>query len=175
MKKIAIIASLILAVSVSTVATMGNWSVDSASTKANFSISNIPVGADGTFSGVTGTVNFDPENLGASNISASVQVKTLDTGISMRDSHVLNEDFLDSEKYPTITFKSSSIEKKGSAYVAIGALTIKDVTKKVRLPFTVENNIFATKFTINRLDYNVGESSWTMSNDVKIDIQLAVK
>ena len=87
-----------------------------------------------------------------------------------------NADFFDEERYPEITFKSIKIKKEGDGYVAIGNLTLRDVTKEIKVPFTVAGPIevmggtrvgFEGSTTINRLDFGV---TWnkTMDNGVLV-------
>jgi polyisoprenoid-binding protein YceI len=96
-------------------------------------------GTSGTLKGVESTINFDENDLSKSSITSSVSVGTLTTGNKQRDEHLLNEDFFDVEKYPKITFQSSSIEKTNSGFLAKGKLTIKDQTLDMEVPFTFEN------------------------------------
>ncbi len=67
----------------------------------------------GGFSGVQGTAVYDPDDLGASRIDVTIDVHSLSTADTTRDAHVKSADFLDADKYPTITFKSTKIAKDG--------------------------------------------------------------
>jgi polyisoprenoid-binding protein YceI len=87
----------------------------------------------GSFSGVQGTVVYDPDDLKASSVDVTIDVNTLNTGDPNRDTHVKSADFLDAEKYPTITFKSKSITRDGDGLKVTGDLTIHGVTKEVVL------------------------------------------
>jgi polyisoprenoid-binding protein YceI len=87
----------------------------------------------GSFSGVQGTVVYDPDDLKASSVDVTIDVNTLNTGDPNRDTHVKSADFLDAEKYPTITFKSKSITREGDGLKVTGDLTIHGVTKEVVL------------------------------------------
>ena len=80
-----------------------------------------------------GTVVYDPENLSASSIDVTIDANSLNTGDANRDTHVKSADFLDAEKYPTITFKSKTITKDGDGLKVKGDLTIHGVTKEVVL------------------------------------------
>ncbi len=151
-----------------------SWSIDSPNSKVNFTIVNMGMNVEGTFQNAKGNINFDPNDLGNSSINASVETATVNTGITMRDNHLKKYDYFDVEKYPEITFQSTSIEASGDSYVVVGDFTIRDVTKSVRIPFTFNNNTFIGSFSVNRLDYGVGESSWVMKSDVKIDFELPV-
>lgn len=66
-------------------------------------------------------------------IAFSGDINSIDTGNGDRDGHLKSGDFFDAEKFPAITFKSTNVEKDGSDYIVNGDLTIKDVTKAVKL------------------------------------------
>ena len=108
-----------------------NYKIDPTHSHAQFTIRHMMItNVRGGFSGVQGTVVYDPENLAASDIDVVIDVNTLSTNDASRDAHVKSADFLDAEKYPTITFKSKTItpESDGDLRVA-GDLTIHGVTK----------------------------------------------
>jgi polyisoprenoid-binding protein YceI len=87
----------------------------------------------GAFSGLQGTVVYDPDDLSASSVDVTIDVNTLSTGDATRDTHVKSADFLDVEKYPTLTFKSKKITKDGDGLKVTGDLTVHGVTKEVAL------------------------------------------
>jgi polyisoprenoid-binding protein YceI len=87
----------------------------------------------GGFNGVQGTVVYDPADLGSSSVDVTIDKNSLSTGDATRDTHVKSADFLDVEKYPTITFKSKKITKDGDGLKITGDLTIHGVTKEVVL------------------------------------------
>jgi polyisoprenoid-binding protein YceI len=147
------------------------YKIDPAHSSATFTvrhlmISNVP----GRFSNVNGTIIYDEKEVTKSSVTASIPTATINTENEGRDKHLKNADFFDVEKFPEIKFVSKRVEQRGSQLVAIGDLTIKDVTKQVELPFEVvkANTPFgvvvgATGSTkINRKDYNV---LWSRSMD----------
>ena len=132
---------------------------------------------DGNFTGLIGTVLFDPEHLSTSSIEASVTSASINTGIELRNTHLKKEEYFDVEKYPKISMKSTSFEKSSDGtYKGHFQLTIKGVTKDVVVPFTYtvtgSNAVFKGSFTIIREDYGVGGKSWTMADEVTINLQL---
>jgi polyisoprenoid-binding protein YceI len=110
---------------------------------------------DGTFSGLDGVVIFSPDDLSNAVIDVSVDAKTIDTGMKKKDEHARSSDWLNAEKYPKITFKSSSFTKSENGYLVSGSLTLHGITKEVSIPFLFENDVFSGSFTINRSDYGV--------------------
>ena len=146
-----------------------------------FTIKNFGVSVDGSFTGVNGDINFDPNLLQASTFNVSVEAGTVNTGIEMRDEHLRRQEYFDVKTYPRIKFVSTQIEKgrKDGTYQVTGHLTIKDVTKEISFPFTAstkENGYqFEGEFRINRRDFNVGGSSLTLSDNTTISLSVFAK
>ena len=120
--------------------------------------------------GVQGTIRFTPENLSSSTMDVTVDSKSVNTGINMRDNHLRKPEYFDVKKYPTIRFVSSKItpsSKSGTLFIS-DKLTIKNVTREVSFPFTVtpeeDGYVFSGEFKINRIDFGVGESSSVSDN-----------
>lgn len=160
---------------------------DVAFTVRHLVISNVR----GQFKDFTANILFDEKDPSKSSFSGTIKTASLDTGNEKRDGHLKSAEFFDVEKYPEITFKSSKIEKSGDGYVATGTLTIRGVSKQIRLPFTVSGPIqdprgnkkigIEASTTINRFDYNV---SWNekldsggvvVGEDVKITLNAEAK
>lgn len=110
------------------------YKIDPAHSSAQFSVRHLMVSnVRGTFSGVTGSVVYDPDNLSASSIDATIDATTFNTGDPQRDAHVKSPDFLDTAQFPTITFKSTSVAPDGEDVKVMGDLTLHGVTKPVEL------------------------------------------
>jgi polyisoprenoid-binding protein YceI len=144
-----------------------------------FKIKNAGFTVDGSFSKPEGTILFDVKNLAESSINASVESATIQTGIERRDRHLRGREYFDSPKYPKITMQSKSFRQVSkNRFVGVFDLTIRDVTKQVEVPFTVSKKgmrkTFKGDFQLNRLDYNIGETSMVLSDDVHISIELIV-
>jgi polyisoprenoid-binding protein YceI len=114
------------------------YRLDPAHSSAQFVVRHMMItNVRGGFSSVKGTVEYDPENPGASTVHAEIDPATIKTMDDQRDTHLKSADFLDVEKYPAITFNSKKIEKvSDEEYKMTGDLTIHGVTKEVVL--TVE-------------------------------------
>ena len=110
------------------------WKIDPAHSSAHFVVRHMMItNVRGGFSGVQGTVVYDPDDLNSSSIDVTIDKTTLNTGDTNRDTHVKSADFLDVEKHPTITFKSKKISKDGDGLKVTGDLTVHGVTKEVVL------------------------------------------
>ena len=150
------------------------------SSNVTFKIKMLGAEVIGKLSGFQGTIHFDPEHLAQSSIYGSVETNTIDTGNSLRNRHLKEkEGFFEVAKYPTITMKSLKIEANGESFVGTFALTMKGITKNIRLPFSFinegENAIFKGSTTINRRDWQVGGGTIGMSDNVEVSIVLNVK
>jgi polyisoprenoid-binding protein YceI len=110
------------------------WKIDPAHSNAQFVVRHMMItNVRGGFSGVQGTVVYDPDDLNSSSVDVTIEKNTLSTGDATRDTHVKSADFLDVENYPTITFKSKKITKDGDDLKVTGDLTLHGVTKDVVL------------------------------------------
>ena len=154
-----------------------NWKLISSA--VTFKIKHAGLVVNGSLAGTQTDINFDPANPIQSSIVAFLETGTIETGIALRNKHLRKEQYLHVDKYPRITMRSTKIEKTGTrTYLGYFDLTIKETTKNILVPFTFTENAsggdFKGQFTINRLEYKVGESSWLMDNEVQIFIQLNV-
>jgi polyisoprenoid-binding protein YceI len=144
-----------------------------------FAIKNSGITVEGSFTGLVLNVQFEDNQLDKATISASVDANTINTGIEMRDAHLRKPDYFDTKNFPRITMESVSFTKEGASYKGIFKLTIKGITRQVVLPFTLEKTtttaVFKGSFTINRLDFKVGSSSWILSNNVTIYLDIHTK
>ena len=110
------------------------WKIDPAHSSAQFVVRHMMItNVRGGFSGVQGTVVYDPADHNASSVDVTIDKNTLSTGDTNRDTHVKSAEFLDVENFPTITFKSKTITKDGDGLKIIGDLTLHGVTKEVAL------------------------------------------
>jgi polyisoprenoid-binding protein YceI len=92
------------------------------------------LGVRGAFNSLQGTVAYDPQNPAASSVDVIIDAKTINTLEADRDVHLKSADFLDVEKFPTITFKSTTATRDGDSGLDLkGDLTIHGVTKQVVL------------------------------------------
>ena len=111
----------------------GTWSIDPAHSDVSFSVRHMMVskvkGRFGSFSGtiVTGET---PEQ---SSVTAEVDLGSIDTNNAQRDAHIRSRDFFEVEKYPTMTFTSTSVDTDGEDYLLTGDLSLKGITKSVTL------------------------------------------
>ncbi|MBT8373075.1 MAG: YceI family protein [Deltaproteobacteria bacterium] len=167
------IISLLLGVSSMAYAEAPKWKIDPAHAGIYFSIDHIFSKVKGHFNDFDAEVYFDPNNLEQSRAVFTVKVSSIDTNNTKRDGHLQSDDFFSAKKYPNMRFESTAVTHSGdNRYVVDGTMTIKDVSRKVKLPFTflgTKPNPFNPKqevagfelsMTIDRFDYNVGNGKF---------------
>lgn len=149
------IAALMFITSAFTLVGSINWKVKEKDYSIKFSTSK----AEGIIKGLSGTINFDKENLAQSNFDVTVDVNTLNTGNGLKNKHAKGEKFLNASKNPVIRFKTSQITQASGGFIAKGKLTIKEVSRDVSIPFTFNaagnDATFKGNFEINRKDYGL--------------------
>jgi polyisoprenoid-binding protein YceI len=147
--------------------------INSEASDVSFRIGNMRINTvSGTFTGMRGTVHFDPQDLAGSSFSVCVDASSVDTGNNRRDKHLREEEYFDVERFPDICYVSDIISRTDDGFVTRGKLTIKGITRIVTIPFVKEGNTLRGTFSLNRLDYNVGEgvSTFLVSNPVEVTI-----
>ncbi|HYV46985.1 MAG TPA: YceI family protein [Myxococcaceae bacterium] len=132
--KMILLAAVALAAGGAQAAT--RYEIDPAHSRASFSIRHMMVtNVKGEFGNVSGEVMLDDKDPAKSSVKATIDVRTINTGVDKRDAHLKSGEFFDVEKFPTMTFESTKVakgEKKGSWKVD-GNLTLHGVTKPVTL------------------------------------------
>lgn len=143
------------------------WSADPMHSSVNFNIKHMGINfVQGRFDAFKGKVSAQGANLDNAVFDFSVDVNSINTGVEMRDKHLKSPDFFDTDKYPAMSFHSTSITKdKNNNYTLKGTLKIKETVKEITVPVTfggVTKNQqgkevmgFQAKFTVNRLDYGI--------------------
>jgi polyisoprenoid-binding protein YceI len=155
------------------------WNADGSKAKVQFSVHG-PFGTvHGSFTGLKASIQFDVEHPGSGSIAASIDPNTVSTGIGLRNHDLKNEEkWLNTAKYPTITFHSTHLEKTSGGYEALGDLTLKGVTKPMRIPFTFtpsgNSGVFKGEFVIHREDFGVGNKGGSVGDDITINLEVPV-
>lgn len=177
-------AALASAFATSAFAAPETYGVEPNHTYANFSYSHMGLSTQiSKFSKTSGTVVYDKAAKTGS-VDVTIDMKSVDTGSNLFNNHIQGADFLDTEKFPTATFKSTKVVFSGDAPSTIeGNLTIKGVTKPVVLkvnhfanmahPMMKKDAIGANASTqIKRSDFGAGKYAPLVGDDVTITISL---
>lgn len=114
---------------------MATYKIDSAHSEIGFKVKHLVISTvSGNFTKFDATMETEKSDFTDASVSFEADVDSVSTKNEQRDGHLKSDDFFGAEKYPKITFKSTSIEKKGdNEYVLHGDLTIRDVTKNIAL------------------------------------------
>jgi polyisoprenoid-binding protein YceI len=143
------------------------WTLDPAHSGVEFSAKHMMITTvRGRFNKFDAVLNLDENDPTNSSVEATIDAASLDSREPNRDNHLRSADFLEVEKYPTITFKSKRVEQIGEDHFrVIGDLTIRDVTREVELDTTLEGRgvnpwgkeviAFEAKTTLNRKDFGL--------------------
>ena len=117
---------------------VSTWNIDAAHSVAEFKVKHMMISnVKGQFTGVSGSLRLDEDDVINSKIEASIDAASINTGDAQRDAHLKSADFFDAEKFPTLSFKSAAIRRKRDGELEVeGELTIHGVTRTVK--FVVE-------------------------------------
>ena len=166
------------------VAAQSTWKSDGAHSKVGFAITHLMISeVEGHFSEfditATATDTFDDAEF-----TVDIKTTSIDTDNDRRDDHLRSADFFDAEKYPSISFKSTSFKKTGDrTFVLNGDLSMHGVTKPVTLEGKVNGIITDQRSqklkaglkltgTIDRLEFGVGGDSASLGDEVEMTINL---
>jgi polyisoprenoid-binding protein YceI len=161
-----------------------HYTIDPAKSSLEFAFVQAGAANKGKFKSFPVTLDFSPDNLGASKLDVTVQIGSLDTGDKERDDTLRGGDLFDAAKFPQARFTSSAITKTASGYLASGKLTIRGVTRDMQVPLTFRAateqgqtvGYLAGGATVHRLDFGVGQGDWKstewIANDVKVSYSL---
>jgi len=184
MKKQLAILALAIASATPALAAPETYTIDGTHTFPRFSYNHFGYSTQlSRFNSTTGKVVFDAAARTAT-VDIVIDTKSVDTGYATFNEHIQGEDFLDTAKFPTATFKSTKVVFDGDKPAKIeGQLTIKGVTKPVTLtvtdfkaaphPMLKKNAIGANAWTmIKRSEFNAGKYAPNVGDDVRIDVAI---
>jgi polyisoprenoid-binding protein YceI len=165
--RIAIASAIALLASLSALAQTSTWNIDPAHSTAQFTVRHLAISnVTGNFTKVTGSVVLNEKDITQSQVSASIDVSSVDTRVEARNKDLKSPNFFEVEKYPTIEFKSKRIVSGGGKLQVIGDLTIHGTTREVTLdvdgptpelsdPWGNSRRGISATTTINRRDFNL--------------------
>lgn len=185
MKRLLSVAALLAVAALPCFAQTVTWQVDSVHSASQFSIKHMGISTvRGQFTKTTGTIQLDEKDVTKSQLEVIVDTTSLDTRVEGRDKDVKGPNYLDCDKFPTMTFKSKKITAAGEGKLKLtGDLTIHGVTKEVT--FDVEGPSAAIKgpggfprrgasatTRINRKDFGINGGGAFVGDDVDITIDM---
>ncbi len=183
MPRFALVLVIVLAMTAGAFAQAGTWQIDPNHSSAQFAVKHLGVSTvRGAFTKVSGSATYDSADPTKDSVDVSIDASSVDTRVQMRDNDLRSPNFLEVQKYPTISFKSRQVKSAGSGKLQIlGDLTIHGVTKEVVLDVdgpsapikdpTGNQRIGASASTkINRKDFGVNGLPAVVGDDINITI-----
>ena len=162
------------------------WVIDTSHSEIVFKVRHLMItNVTGSFGSFSSEVETDGDDFTSARISFSAPIASISTGNEQRDGHLKNADFFEVEKYPEIRFTGNGLKEKGEGeYELEGDLTIKDVTKKIKLnveaggvtkdPWGQTKAGFSVTGKINRKDFGVNWSAVTEAGGVVVSDEVRI-
>jgi polyisoprenoid-binding protein YceI len=162
------------------------WTTDAANSTLRFVATQAGGEFEGRFQRFTPAITFAPDDLVHSRFTVDIDVTSAETGETERDNTLKGKDFFAVTQWPAARFETQSFHATGAgSFEATGKLTLRNVTREVRLPFTFKpapdgrTAVLAGGTTVQRLDYGVGQGEWSdtqwVGADVRIRFELHLK
>ena len=168
-----------------TLITGGTYAVDPNHTQVLFAFDHMGFTNNlGLFAEPGGSLKLDPAKPEAASVDIVFQIGSVSTGVPKFNEHLLSADFFDAGKYPTATFKSTSVKVDGTEAEITGNLTIKGITKEVMLdarftgagtnPMSKKETVgFAADAVIKRSDFGLGRYVPVVGDTIELKITAA--
>jgi polyisoprenoid-binding protein YceI len=188
MKRLALLTGFLTLAGSLALAQTSTWVPDKAHSEVDFSILHMSLShVNGRFGNIGGAITYDEADITKSTVNVTIDVTSIDTGVSQRDSDLKSANVFDAAQFPTATFVSTSVAKNGSGLTINGNLTLHGVTKPVTLDVQGPTGPvpgmdhkphagFSATTTISRLAFGVAAKYPTamIGDDVKLTIELDV-
>jgi polyisoprenoid-binding protein YceI len=194
-KWMGVIFAVTLFASLSALAQTSNWNIDPAHSTAQFTVRHLGISnVSGNFTKVAGSAVLNEKDITQSQVSATIDVNSVDTRVEARDKDLKSPNFFDVEKFPTMEFRSKRISNAGGKLQLLGDLTIHGTTREVTLEVdgptpelndpwgNVRRGLSATT-AINRKDFGLvynnllktGEAAVGDNVKIQIDVEMVKK
>jgi len=187
MKKLFLLTAVLLANTA--LFSQTKWNVDVVHSSVKFTVEHLVISeVEGQFKTFTGSMISTKPDFTGSTVDFSVDVNSISTDNDMRDTHLKSDDFFNAEKFPKMTFKSTSFKKvSGNKYALTGNLTLRDVTKSVTFDVTYGGTAkdgygntkagFKATAVINRFDYGLKWNALTEAGGMTVgsDVTIALR
>jgi polyisoprenoid-binding protein YceI len=168
---------------------MQRYEIDAAHSNIDFVVRHLGVASvRGQFTRFSGHVMLDEADVTRSAVSVTIEAASVDTRNQRRDDHLRSGDFFEAERFPALTFEGRRVEVEGSGHVLVGDLTIRDVTREVRIPFEITGPVPLGEnqkrmgaegaLRVNRFDYGlrwnrITEAVQVVGDEVRIELSIS--
>jgi polyisoprenoid-binding protein YceI len=188
MKRLAVTLAMAMALPITVLAQTSTWIPDKAHSEVDFSILHMSLSkVHGRFGLSSGQIQWNEADITKSTVNVVIDVNTVDTGVSGRDSDLKSANMFDVAQFPTATFTSTSVAKSGNGLTVNGNLTLHGVTKPVVLQVEGPTGPvqgmdhkphagFSATTTISRNAFGIATKYPTavLGDDVQLSIELDV-
>ncbi|MEM9545923.1 MAG: YceI family protein [Bacteroidota bacterium] len=164
------------------------YQLDPGHTFVNFGVERFMVcEVTGRFNEFAGTIAYHPDDISQTFIDVTIDVKSIDTGLEIRDGHLKSAIWLDADNHPNMTFKSKKVEQSEDQMMITADLTIRGVTREVTFPMKIKGPFkdptqattlgLSADAVINRQDFGISMDKKMMNghsfigDEVKISIR----
>lgn len=159
-------------------ASVTHYVLDPAQSTLEFNFSQAGAQNKGRFRRFTTVLDFAADNLAVSHLEVTVDITSVDTGDQERDDTLRDADMFAVKKFAQARFTAAQIVKTASGYEAGGRLTIRDITRDMRVPFTLRTateqgasvGYMSGRTSLRRLDFDVGQGDWKATDQVGNDV-----
>jgi polyisoprenoid-binding protein YceI len=164
------------------------FDIDQSHSYVGFNVRHLGVSnVKGKFTRFSGHIMLNEADVTQSTVNVTVETGSIDTSNERRDNHLRSEDFFEAATFPQLTFVGSSIEETEDGLVLVGNLTIRDVTKEVRIPFELSGPVTLANgrqrlgaegtLRVNRFDYGlqwnrIQEAVQVVGDEVRIELNV---
>jgi polyisoprenoid-binding protein YceI len=164
------------------------FDIDTSHSYVGFTVRHLAVSnVRGKFTRFSGHIVLNEADVTRSKVDVTIEAGSVDSSYERRDNNLRSADFFDAEQFPHIRFVGTGIEREGESLVLVGDLTIRDVTKPVRIPFELSGPVTLESgrqrlgaegtITLNRFDYGlqwnrIQEAVQVVGDEVKIELSV---
>jgi polyisoprenoid-binding protein YceI len=164
-------------------ASAATYAADPASSRLEFTGVQAGAAFKGVFHQFSAAVDFDPAAPASAHIEVTIEVKSVDSGDKDRDDTMRGADIFDAAHFPTAHYVTRSVTRTATGFSAIGALTLRGVTKDVPIELKFAAAAAGTTLSgtaeLKRLDFGVGRGDWKntdwVADAVKVAFSLNLK
>ena len=179
MRAFAVAAVLLALAAPASAAPAPTWTVDQAASKLGFSGVMSGDGFSGVFHRWNAQIVFDPKNLAASKVAATIDVASAVTGDADRDSALPTADWFSAATQPRASFVATTFKDLGGGkYLAGGDLTIRGVKRPIQLPFTLAITGDTAKVNgavaLDRTAFGIGQGRWKTGDVVATKVTVTI-
>lgn len=164
------------------------FDIDQSHSYVGFTVRHLGVSnVKGKFTRFSGHVLLNETDMTKSEVNVTIEAGSIDTSNERRDNHLRSADFFEAEAFPNLTFESTGIESTDDGLVLVGNLTIRDITKEVRIPFEIAGPVTTESgrkrlgaegmLRVNRFDYGLQwnrlqEAVQVVGDEVRIELNI---